>query len=663
MMGVAAMCIFYNESSTKQDKKSFINNGYFSNGETRSEIAQSWERSKNFKLDHTKTLITLPSKSEKNKVGTMVTDYLRDYILPNIISNLYDSLETHNGALFYAYENGVVFSQRGNKAMLKYLNSLNLGIGSCIAEEYIGTTSIALVKDVDQEAWVIGEEHYLDILTPYATHCFCSNNFNEKVYTFIILPKGKFTKLFLSYARMFHNSWKAEIESYRNALELYMKNEIYDQLVQSNDKAILFIDNFGKIITANDLFVKWFQVDLQEIKQEDCIKLFPGLEKALSCLDTGKKINFEEIIFENAPNNKQFMRMDVIPMNKNEQITGLSIVLQDSISIRNRVNKSSHTQAYYTFDKILGESGVMKTIKQKACDASYSTSSIILTGESGTGKELFAQSIHNESPRRNGPFVAMNCATVQPELIASELFGYVDGAFTGAKKGGSMGKFEYADQGTIFLDEVGELPLFAQTMLLRVLEERTVTRVGSNISTPIDVRVISATNRDLKKMVKEGTFRLDLYYRINVIHLHLPPLRERITDIPLLIDYNLQYFNRILNKRVTGVSPEALSRLVSYSWPGNLRELRNMVEYSINITKGETLKLNDLPSDILDSFKHEVTHEIEITNTEESDFHSEERKRIIDLMLKYNGNKSHVAEKLGISRNTLYKRLKTYKIS
>ena len=187
--GVATMSTYYNEYSTKKNKESFIHHGRFVDEETRVEIKKSWEGCKNHQLDHKKTLITLPPKSEKNTIGIMVTDYLRDYILPNIISNLYDSLETYKGALFYAYDNGVVFSQRGNKEMLKYLNSLNLGIGSCITEEFIGTTGMALVKDVDQEAWVIGEEHYLDIFTPFATHCFCSNNFNEKVYTFIVLPK------------------------------------------------------------------------------------------------------------------------------------------------------------------------------------------------------------------------------------------------------------------------------------------------------------------------------------------------------------------------------------------------------------------------------------------------------------------------------------------
>lgn len=310
------MTIHYNESSTKRNKQAFIKHDSLLDGSLRPEIAESWERCKKMGLDHSKERITLPARTEKNTVGNMVTDYLRDYILPNIISNLYQSLETHKGVLFYTFESGVIFSQRGNKEMLQYLNSLNLGIGSCIKEEYIGTSAMVLAKNVDEEAWVIGEEHYLDILTPFATHCYCSDNFNEKVYTFIIVPKENFTDLFLSYVRMFHNSWKAKIENYRSSLELYMKNEIYDQAVQNTDKAMLFIDNFGKIITANNLFLKWFQLELDEIRFENCAHLFPELKNALSSLETGKKIILEEVIFKNAPQNKQYMRMDVIPMKK-----------------------------------------------------------------------------------------------------------------------------------------------------------------------------------------------------------------------------------------------------------------------------------------------------------------------------------------------------------
>ena len=356
------------------------------------------------------------------------------------------------------------------------------------------------------------------------------------------------------------------------------------------------------------------------------------------------------------------MRMDVTPMIRNGEISGLIVTLMDSISIRHKVNKSSTTQAYYTFNNILAESKIMKDIKQKAMNASLSSSSIIITGESGTGKELFAQSIHNNSSRRGGPFIALNCATLQPELIASELFGYVEGAFTGAKKGGSMGKFEFAHQGTIFLDEIGELPLFAQTMLLRVLEERTVTRVGSHISVPIDVRVISATNRDLKKMVKEGSFRSDLYYRINVIPIHLPSLKDRMVDIPILVEHNINYFNTFLGKKVKGISKEALSGLVSYHWPGNLRELRNAVECSMNNVLGDTILIENLPPDILEFLEDDNMKGTLLKDSLEDEFHKEEKKKILCLMLECNGNKSTVAGALGVSRSTLYRKLKEYQL-
>ena len=200
------------------------------------------------------------------------------------------------------------------------------------------------------------------------------------------------------------NSWKSTTESYRKELELCMKNELYDQLLENNNKAILFIDLFGKIISANENFSSWFQVELEQIKNKDCLQLLPELKGALKCLNTGEKICYKEIVFEKAPVHKQFMRMDVTPMIRNGEISGLIVTLMDSKSIRHKVNKSSTTQAYYTFNNILAESKIMKDIKQKAMNASLSSSSIIITGESGTGKELFAQSIHNNSSRRGWPF-------------------------------------------------------------------------------------------------------------------------------------------------------------------------------------------------------------------------------------------------------------------
>ncbi|MDF2874140.1 MAG: hypothetical protein K0R22_823, partial [Sporomusa sp.] len=437
---------------------------------------------------------------------------------------------------------------------------------------------------------------------------------------------------------------------------------LFEQLMHNKHEAFLFLDSFGKVIYFNQIFATWFKVSLDESKNINCLEIIPELDRALTCLETGHRIMFEEIFLRKAPEQKQFLRMDVTPIKQDDLITGLSIKLSDSGNVRQTVNKIANSQAYYTFENIIGESSAIRQVKERAVNIAKSRSSVIITGESGTGKELFAQAIHNKSIRRDNPFVALNCAAIPSELIASELFGHVEGAFTGARKGGSMGKFEYAHQGTLFLDEIGELPMYAQTMLLRVLEERTVTRIGSNITTPVDVRLICATNRDLRKMVNEGAFRLDLYYRINVIHLHLPPLRDRVTDIPLMLDYFIDYFNEVLDKNVQQVSPKALSYLVRCAWPGNLREFRNAVECAVNNVEGSTLKLEDLPGDIFDQLDSDEVGKAKQSTNSETDFWKEERKKILSTLIKYNGNKSQVAEELNVSRSTLYKKIREYKL-
>ena len=289
-----------------------------------------------------------------------------------------------------------------------------------------------------------------------------------------------------------------------------------------------------------------------------------------------------------------------------------------------------------------------------------SNSSIILTGESGTGKEVFAQAIHNESSRRGNPFVAVNCSAFPKDLIGSELFGYGDGAFTGARKGGAMGKFEFANKGTLFLDEVAELPLDIQAILLRVLEERAVTRIGSNTTIPVDVRIIAATNRNLLEMVKENAFRLDLYYRLNVISLELPPLRSRKEDIPLLVDAFLRHFNSMMHRQVTSCSPELMDILVRAEWPGNIRQLRNTIEFGVNVAKGHVLHVRDLPREITAGVKEKAPSKDVVRLPQVTSFETWERDRIWELMQKHRGNKSKVAEEMGMCRVTLYKKLKRY---
>ncbi|SCM81917.1 conserved hypothetical protein [uncultured Sporomusa sp.] len=648
-----------NRDSIKRIKEAFLDNGEDVGDEVRDEIIQSWTRCRERRLQRNASI-------PKNSVVEAVEPsydmaFLRDYILNEVVAVLYEGLVLYKGALFYAYDDGIIFSQRGSKEMLQHLNSLNIGIGTCIKEEFLGTTGAAIIHESNSEAWVIGEEHYLEIFSELATHCFYSEDFNARTYTLIILPRENLTEKFLNLSKLFHKARKVTLQNYREHLELEMKSDLFEQLIPK-EQAVVFVDSFGKIVYFNQEFSRCFKVSKEEAKNVDCVKIVPELERVLSCLNTGEAILFEELYLGKANGNGCFMRMVVKPMIHNNLISGLIIQLLNSKVVRQTVNKVANSQAYYNFDNIIGLSPAIQKVKKSAISISRSSSSVVITGESGTGKEVFAQAIHNNSLRKDGPFVAVNCVAIPQELIASELFGYVEGAFTGARKGGSMGKFEYAHKGTLFLDEIGELPMYAQTMLLRVLEERRVTRIASNISTPIDVRLITATHRDLKKMMKEGTFRADLYYRIKVIPLHLPPLRERITDIPLLLDYFVRQFNKTLGKNIKEVSPEAISYLIRYSWPGNLREFRNAVECAMNNATGDTLKLKDFPGDVFEYADDDNGAKMIPEVPQESNFKYEEKKRILRLLIEFSGNKSQVADIIGISRSTLYRKIKEYKL-
>lgn len=298
-----------------------------------------------------------------------------------------------------------------------------------------------------------------------------------------------------------------------------------------------------------------------------------------------------------------------------------------------------------------------------ARSASKVNANVLLLGESGTGKEMFARAIHNESSRRHKPFVALNCAAISPDLINAELFGYVEGAFTGAKKGGSMGKFEIANGGTLFLDEIGDMPLSMQGTLLRVLQEKEIMRVGGHEAIPIDVRIIAATHKNISQEIAyNGSFRGDLYFRLNVFSIELLPLKERKNDIPLLVSH---FINEIAQNTATPpktVSDSCMHRLKNYHWPGNIRELHNIVERTFYLAEGSMITADDLPRHIIE-FTAESTFMPHHENTVRamSPLHADEQFfHMVDVMLMYNGNISKTAQHLGMSRTTLYRKLNDY---
>jgi len=323
--------------------------------------------------------------------------------------------------------------------------------------------------------------------------------------------------------------------------------------------------------------------------------------------------------------------------------------------------------ARFTFQDIVGESPLARRCKEMARIAASASVSVLLEGPSGTGKELFAQAIHNESDRRDGPFVSVNCAAIPAELIESELFGYEEGAFTGARRGGMVGKFEAASGGTIFLDEVGDMPLAVQAECLRVLENRTIVRVGQHEEIPVDIRVIAATNKRLADEVEAGRFREDLYYRLGVFRISLPALRESATDVPLLAAGFVDRFNNEMSRSVQGFAPGVLQKAVAYDWPGNVRELKNAIQHAVMVDTDGLIGMDDLPESLRDEFMRQGSSQ-DASNQSATDKTGIERLRrelaegakelYLAALRETGGNAAKAAKVLGVSRATFYRKMR-----
>ncbi|AZV41975.1 sigma-54 interaction domain-containing protein [Peribacillus asahii] len=326
-----------------------------------------------------------------------------------------------------------------------------------------------------------------------------------------------------------------------------------------------------------------------------------------------------------------------------------------------KMKKKSSFQNRYSFEEIMGESPAIEQIKELSARVATSNSTVLLTGESGTGKELFAQAIHGLSSRKNNPFVAVNCAAIPDELFESEVFGYEAGAFSGAKKEGKPGKIELAHQGTLFLDEISELPYQAQGKLLRVLQEREVERLGGTANKNVDIRIIAATNRDLKTLVQEGKFRQDLFYRLYIFELKIPSLRQRKEDILPLAYYFINYFNEMLGRQVKFIDVKLQEWLVNYEWPGNVRELKAYIERGMNIVEGDTITMEALYFSPSESTPQRERESAPLLSLEEA-IANAEIDAIQRALQEAKGDRTIAAQKLHIHVASLYRKLSKYNL-
>jgi transcriptional regulator with PAS, ATPase and Fis domain len=355
-------------------------------------------------------------------------------------------------------------------------------------------------------------------------------------------------------------------------------------------------------------------------------------------------------------------------MNELGEVTGGIIILRHIKQVQNLVNRFSGYYATLQFSDIIGESIEIREAIRLATLSASTTSNILLQGESGTGKEIFAQAIHNRSAQNGGPFLALNCGAIPRELIGSELFGYEEGAFTGAKRGGKPGKFELASGGTLFLDEIGDMPLEQQISLLRVIQEKKVARIGSDKMIPVNVRLICATNKNLLQEVERGAFRHDLFYRLNVMSITIPPLRNRVKDIPLLFTHFLEKLGRDWGVKFD-VELEVFDYLNQYKWKGNVRELQNVVERAASLAENGIISLQQLPVEFYASFSHsshgpimQSTKSFDNREQRQQLLRDTEKSRIVNLLNIHAGNVSRVAREMGLSRKTLYNKMRSYAI-
>mgnify|MGYP000863660155 FL=1 len=437
--------------------------------------------------------------------------------------------------------------------------------------------------------------------------------------------------------------------------------------------AISVVNEKGEHILVNPAYTKITGLESEDVIGKNALfDIEEGESLHMKVLTTKKPV--ENTKLKIRPSGKTVVAQ-AAPIIVNGVMKGSVAVLHDTSGIKDLTDKLEEVEKKlreliykYKSEDIIGESEAIKEVKKLIEKAAKVPATILLRGESGTGKELFANSIHAQSSRSHNNFVRVNCAALSDSLLESELFGYEEGSFTGALKGGKKGLFEEADKGTIFLDEISEIRLNTQAKLLRVLQEKEIMRVGSNKNIPIDVRVIAATNADLIKYVQEGKFREDLFYRLSILPIYIPPLRERLEDIPLLAKSFIAKFNDEYGRNIVDISSEALKVLMKHDWPGNVRELENTIGRSIIYMNINEKVINTIHLPMLHAVKIQNNDNCIVTANEDvttldNVLSKAESEYIENIYFKSNKNKTHTAKVLGISLRSLYYKMEKYGIS
>jgi len=639
--------------------KNFIENEKIDTHSIRREIAESWKRCiSEYKLDPyaTKRPIRLSPKeiSERRQMNAVLMRSARPFL------QILESAVKGSGFIITLTDkDAYVLEIIGDKEIRKMAAANNYLPGCRRTEDEVGTNAIGLALNLRRAIQLTGCEHFN--MNHHSWTCSSSPIFspkNELLGTITLSGESigvhqHTLGMVFSAAEAIGNKIGEEwFSEEKNTLNSYLNS-----LLDSISEGVIAIQKDGKITHINQIAKKMLEMS-KETAIGKSLKAVIGIN-----LDAWKKILGDinissQEISVHLSGKLVYIFLSTSPVFLGGKIVGKILVLAEKQGIYDLIHRLTGSTAKFTFDDIIGENPRFIQQIELAKIVSKTNSRILLVGNSGTGKELFAHAIHNQSKRKNGPFVAISCAAIPRELIEAELLGYKEGAFTGSRKGGQIGKFELADNGTLFLDEISSMPIEMQPKLLRVLQETEVTRLGDNQPRKVDVRIIAATNKDLWQEVQNMNFREDLYFRLNVVEIVIPPLKDRIGDIPLLGRHILKRIAIRLERDSIRVSKEAWRLLKDYHWPGNVRELENYLERAAITCEDGIIETKHLPNRLFINSIPQDDISSEVRGLKE-----EEKTLIVKALKECNGNICESARKLHISRSTMHRRIRTLKLS
>jgi len=612
--------------------KMFVN-GEESGGQVKPLIHQSWQRSKNYNINHQRfentDILTMPQLNERCQSQEQLVRAAK-----NVLPNLFNFLKGLRHIVLVSDKEGYILESIGEPAFLNKVQKVQVSPGTNWREDSRGTNAIGTILHEQRPLTIFGSEHYVQQV--HFIDCWASpikGPQGEMIGVLNIsaeaskVESGHLLNLAVTGTRLI----ELNLQLYRLEQMFSIYQQGFNLAGQMLTEGLIAID-FAGIITE----INHSGATLLGYKREDIIgRLAVDVFKS-RCW--GFKGEASDLHLE--------MKSGMNVFTQFQQVTG------ENGNTVGAVGTLRLDLATKTRNNIVGRSQSIKDVVRRAEKTAQTNATVLITGESGTGKENIAHHIHAKSNRAGQPFVPINCAAIPENLIESELFGYVEGSFTGAKREGMPGKFEIADGGTIFLDEIGDMPLNVQASLLRVLQDKEVCRIGDSRLRKVDVRIIAATNHDLNALTQNNQFRLDLYYRLNVVNIAIPPLRQRMEDILDLIPYLVKKACQTHAKPIPKISPDMYDYFLAYSWPGNVRELENCIESMVVMSENGEFCINDLPPYLQKTpstakEKHLDLHTKKATTN-----------AILMALQAANGNRAIAAQSLGIGRTTLYRKMK-----